>query len=31
MAKDYQAAEKKRRAKEHNDALGRLEKTAVPR
>ncbi|KAG3059348.1 hypothetical protein PI124_g14374 [Phytophthora idaei] len=30
MAKDYQAAEKKRRAKEHNEALSRLEKAAVP-
>ncbi|KAG3043525.1 hypothetical protein PI124_g24516 [Phytophthora idaei] len=26
MAKDYQAAEKQRRAKEHNEALSRLEK-----
>ncbi|KAG3181178.1 hypothetical protein PC128_g15254 [Phytophthora cactorum] len=31
MAKDSQAAEKKRRAKEHNDALDRLEKAALPR
>ncbi|KAF1775099.1 hypothetical protein GQ600_22396 [Phytophthora cactorum] len=31
MAKDYQAAEKQRRAKEHNEALSRLEKAAVPR
>ncbi|KAG3129268.1 hypothetical protein PI126_g21042 [Phytophthora idaei] len=31
MAKDYQAAEKQRRAKEHNEALSRLEKVAVPR
>ncbi|ETP29268.1 hypothetical protein F442_21578 [Phytophthora nicotianae P10297] len=30
MAKDYQAAEKERRAKEHDEALSRLEKTAVP-
>ncbi|KAG3074365.1 hypothetical protein PI124_g14721 [Phytophthora idaei] len=30
MAKDYQAVEKKRRAKEHNEALSRLEKAAVP-
>ncbi|ETP52665.1 hypothetical protein F442_02351 [Phytophthora nicotianae P10297] len=30
MAKDYQAAEKERRAKEHNEALSRLEKAAVP-
>ncbi|KAG3102783.1 hypothetical protein PI124_g13740 [Phytophthora idaei] len=31
MANDYQVAEKKRRAKEHNDALDRLEKAALPR
>ncbi|KAG3061408.1 hypothetical protein PC122_g19663 [Phytophthora cactorum] len=31
MAKDYQAAEKQRRAKEHNEALSRLEKAVVPR
>ncbi|KAG2762835.1 hypothetical protein PC129_g21349 [Phytophthora cactorum] len=31
MAKDYQAAEKKRLTKEHNKALSRLEKGAVPR
>ncbi|KAG3073391.1 hypothetical protein PI124_g21437 [Phytophthora idaei] len=31
MAKDYQAAEKKRRAKEYNDALSRLGKAGVPR
>ncbi|ETP01154.1 hypothetical protein F441_21549 [Phytophthora nicotianae CJ01A1] len=30
MAKDYQAAEKERRTKEHDEALSRLEKTAVP-
>ncbi|ETI30462.1 hypothetical protein F443_22415 [Phytophthora nicotianae P1569] len=30
MAKDYQAAEKKRRTKEHSEALSRLEKAAVP-
>ncbi|KAI9998228.1 hypothetical protein PInf_002573 [Phytophthora infestans] len=30
MAKDYQAVEKKRRAKKHNEALSRLEKAAVP-
>ncbi|ETO58800.1 hypothetical protein F444_22816 [Phytophthora nicotianae P1976] len=30
MAKDYQAAEKERRAKEHNEALSRLEKASVP-
>ncbi|KAG3233769.1 hypothetical protein PI124_g21157 [Phytophthora idaei] len=31
MAKDYQAAEKQRWAKEHNETLSRLEKVAVPR
>ncbi|KAG4036761.1 hypothetical protein PC123_g27672 [Phytophthora cactorum] len=31
MAKDYQAAEKKRRTKEHNEALSRLDKVSVPR
>ncbi|KAG3092259.1 hypothetical protein PI124_g19411 [Phytophthora idaei] len=31
MAKDYQAAEKQRRAKEHNETLSQLEKVAVPR
>lgn len=31
MTKEYQAHEKERRAKEHNDALSRLEKAAVPR
>ncbi|KAG4055606.1 hypothetical protein PC123_g9291 [Phytophthora cactorum] len=31
MSKDYQADEKKRRTKEHNEALSRLEKAAVPR
>ncbi|KAG3231811.1 hypothetical protein PI124_g23095 [Phytophthora idaei] len=30
IAKDYQAAEKQRWAKEHNEALSRLEKGAVP-
>ncbi|ETL97494.1 hypothetical protein L917_05251, partial [Phytophthora nicotianae] len=30
MAKEYQAAEKERRAREHNDALSRKEKAAVP-
>ncbi|GMF54517.1 unnamed protein product [Phytophthora fragariaefolia] len=30
MAKQYQATEKARRAKEHNEALGRLERMAVP-
>ncbi|KAG3145432.1 hypothetical protein C6341_g18384 [Phytophthora cactorum] len=30
MAKEYQAAENKRRAKEHSDALSGLEKAAVP-
>ncbi|GMF89545.1 unnamed protein product [Phytophthora fragariaefolia] len=30
MAKQYQATEKTRRAKEHNEALGRLERMAVP-
>ncbi|KAI9994694.1 hypothetical protein PInf_011521 [Phytophthora infestans] len=30
MAKDYQAVEKERRAKKHNEALRRLEKAAVP-
>ncbi|GMF15592.1 unnamed protein product [Phytophthora fragariaefolia] len=29
-AKQYQATEKARRAKEHNEALGRLERMAVP-
>ncbi|KAH7491752.1 Transposon Ty3-I Gag-Pol polyprotein [Phytophthora ramorum] len=31
MAKEYQAAEKTRRAKEHNEALSRKEQAAVPR
>ncbi|KAG3091964.1 hypothetical protein PI125_g17280 [Phytophthora idaei] len=31
MAEDYQAVEKQRRAKEHNETLSRLEKAAVPR
>ncbi|GMF45040.1 unnamed protein product [Phytophthora fragariaefolia] len=30
MTKQYQATEKARRAKEHNEALGRLERMAVP-
>ncbi|GMF62155.1 unnamed protein product [Phytophthora fragariaefolia] len=30
MAKQYQATEKTRRAKEHNEALGRLARMAVP-
>ncbi|KAG2958513.1 hypothetical protein PC119_g26988 [Phytophthora cactorum] len=31
IAKDYQAAEKQRRTKEHNEALSRLEKASGPR
>ncbi|KAG3106944.1 hypothetical protein PI124_g15857 [Phytophthora idaei] len=31
MTKEYQAAEKQRRAMEHNETLSRLEKAAVPR
>ncbi|KAG3053785.1 hypothetical protein PI124_g24164 [Phytophthora idaei] len=31
VAKDYQTSEKKRRTKEHNEALSRLERAAVPR
>ncbi|KAE9313018.1 hypothetical protein PR003_g19612 [Phytophthora rubi] len=30
MAKEYQATEKARRAKEHNEALGRQEKESLP-